>query len=341
LTEPSEEVRTLKVAREKTCRRLDAYLVLRTGGDFSRAFFQRAIKDGGVLVNGRAKKASYVVTRGDEITVRLPRPRKIELKPENIPLDIIYEDDLFMIINKPSGMSVHPPGRDYGGTLVNALLGHCEKLSDVNTPVRPGIVHRLDKNTTGVMIVCKDDDAHRYIARQFERRLIRKQYAAVVHGEARYDNDVISKPLARGVKRTERMEINWASGKSATTRVQVVECFRGYTRLRLSPKTGRTHQLRVHMASVGHPMVADDMYGGKPVYESLLAGEGKTRPDEVPVINRQALHAEYIRFLYPFTRNPVEFRAPLPLDMADLLAALRRHRSLTDPGNDSEDARRQ
>jgi len=317
------------VTNPRTRQRLDSYLVLRIRGDFSRAFFQQAIKDGRVLVNGRARKPSYVVALGDEITVRLPRRKNAELLAEDIPLDIVYEDDLFLVINKAAGISVHPPGRDYGGTLVNALLGHCEKLSDENSPVRPGILHRLDKNTTGVIIVAKDNAAHRCIARQFERRIVKKEYAAIVHGEFRVDNDIISKPLARSVKHGDRMGVNWAEGKNASTRLDVVERFRGYTYLRLSPKTGRTHQLRVHMASVGHPIVADDLYGGHPAYESLLAGLGQIQPGEEPIIDRQALHARRIRFLYPFTRDYVEFAAPLPVDMQRLLGALRKHRGIS------------
>lgn len=328
MIDPGQETRVIRVTNERTLRRLDAYLALRVQDGFSRMFFQKAIKSGDVRVNGEKKKPSYVVSVGDVITIELPQEEKPTLSPEDIPLDIIYEDELILVINKPAGMSVHPPGRDHGGTLVNGLIAHCNNLSDLGGEIRPGILHRLDKNTTGVILIAKDNAAHRFIAYQFEHRIVEKEYFAIIHGEPRFDNDIISKPIGRAVKRSDKMNIDWAEGKSATTRFEVVERFQGFTFLKLAPKTGRTHQLRLHLSSIGHPIVADTMYGGSLVYESQLAGEALQLIDEAPLIDRHALHAARLQITYPFTEETVEFSAPLAPDMQRLLDMLRKYRAL-------------
>ncbi len=314
---------TLHVGSSIKERRLDKYLHGRFS-NFSRRFIQEAIKQGGVKVNGKIAKQSLKLCPGDEIDMTLPEPPSREILPEDIPLNIIYEDNELIILNKQSGIIVHPARGNTHGTLVNGLAFYSDKLSTGLGEFRPGIVHRLDKNTTGVMIVTKDDTAQWKIAKQFEHRQVNKTYLAIVHGTPELTADRINAPLGMHPRRRERYAIRPDIGKESITFYETLESFRGYSFLKMMPKTGRTHQIRVHLSYIKHPIVADDMYGGKLVYPWQLAD---TEPAvQEPLLGRVALHAFGIEFKHPTTEKMVQFEAPLPPDMNRLLDALREHR---------------
>jgi 23S rRNA pseudouridine1911/1915/1917 synthase len=305
--------------------RLDHYLT-RIYPSFSRAAFQRSIADDGVQVNGVVAKAARRLHVNDRLSVKLPVEPDSRIQPEDVPLEIIYEDDSIVVINKEAGMIVHPGRGRHNGTLAGALQHHFDTLSDMAGQYRPGIVHRLDRDTSGVIVVARDNQVHHRLSRQFEKREVQKEYRGIVVGEMNLDADHIETHVCVDPNKRERMIICEPKDGSrvATTFYEVEERFRGYTHVKMFPKTGRTHQLRVHMQHLGHPMVADKMYrgGGKLTLAALNASEMKK-----PLIGRQALHAFRIGFKHPATDKPVSFEAPLPKDMARTLAALREHRS--------------
>jgi 23S rRNA pseudouridine1911/1915/1917 synthase len=311
-------------------RRIDKYLHGRLP-NLSRAMIQKQISAGEVKVNGRAVKASHKLSYGDTIDLAVPRPAAGRVVPEDIPLDIIHEDDDIIVLNKQAGILVHPARGNTHGTLVNALAFHCEKLSaagfDIEDP-RPGIVHRLDRNTTGVMVAAKNPRSQWKIAGQFQHRQVGKTYLAIVHGTPQLTSDRINAPLGVHPKVREKYAILGRSetAKDAVTYYEVLEPFRGYCLLKLSPRTGRTHQIRVHLSHIKHPVVGDDMYGGKCVCRWQLAGAEPAL--EEPVINRCALHAWTLEFIHPTTKEQVKFEAPLPDDMTRLLEALRELRGM-------------
>lgn len=322
------EIHRERVNRRISGRRLDKYL----HGKFprmSRTFIQRSIKQGLVTVNGLPSKASYEPAEGDMIEMVLPLPPPSELVPEDIPLDILYEDEWMLAINKQAGIICHPARATQSGTVANAVAFHASTLSHGDDPFRPGIIHRLDKNTTGVMLIAKCDEAHWRIALQFERRTVRKEYIAVAEGEMSLDGDIINKPLAPHPETTQRMILPSANPprqamfKEAITEYRVNTRFRGYTLVDLHPKTGRTHQLRVHLSSLGHPMVGDKLYGGRPISEKDIAGAGS----EEPLFEFQALHARRIRIMHPILETPLEVIAPMPETMQTLISLLKTHRS--------------
>jgi len=259
----------LHVGQSIKKRRIDQYLHGRFQ-NFSRNFIQEAIKSGAVKVNGKTVKPSFKLSPGDKIDFTLPPPPSNDIPPENIPLDIIYEDSDLIILNKPAGMIVHPARGNTHGTLVNALSYYSKELSSGLGDFRPGIVHRLDKNTTGIMVATKNDTAQWKIAKQFENRQIEKTYLAIVHGSPELNADRISAPLGVHPRAREKYAIRPETGKEAITFYEVIESFHGFSLLKLSPRTGRTHQIRVHLSYIKHSIVADDMYGGKPVYEWQL-----------------------------------------------------------------------
>ena len=304
-------------------RRLDKYLHGRFG-NFSRHNIQIIIKAGAVKVNGKVGKSSLKLNPGDIIELIPPEPVKKDILPEDIPLNIIYEDSDIIILNKQPDMLVHPARGNTHGTLVNALTFYSDQLSSGLGEFRPGIVHRLDRNTTGVMIVTKNDPAQWKIAKQFENRQVQKTYLAIVHGSPELDADRINAPLGIHPKIREKYAIRPDSGKDAITFYKVIETFRGFSLLELTPKTGRTHQIRVHLSYLKHPIVADDMYGGKLVYPWQLADAEPAAQD--PIINRCALHAHSIQFQHSTTGKTVKFEAPLPGDMQNLLDMLRKYR---------------
>jgi len=304
-------------------RRLDKYLHGRFS-NFSRRFIQDVIKAGSVKVNGKIGKPSLKLSPGDVIDMTLPELPSKEILPEDIPLNIIYEDSCIIILNKQPGILVHPARGNTHGTLVNALAFYSDKLSSGLGEFRPGIVHRLDKNTTGVMVVAKDDGTQWKIAKQFERRQVNKNYLAIVHGIPELTADRIKAPLGIHPRAREKYAIRPDTGKESITFYEVIEAFRGFSLLKMTPKTGRTHQIRVHLSYIKHPIVADDMYGGRLVYPWQLADAEPAV--QQPVINRVALHAHTLEFKHPATGKTVKFEAPLPEDMQNLLDMLRKHR---------------
>ena len=304
-------------------RRLDKYLHGRFS-NLSRHFIQDAIKAGSVQVNGKIAKPSFKLSPGDKIDLTLPEPPSKEILPEDIPLNIIYEDSCLIVLNKQPGMLVHPARGNTHGTLVNALVFYSDKLSSGLGEFRPGIVHRLDKNTTGVMVVAKDDTTQWKIAKQFEHRQVNKNYLAIVHGTPELTADRIKAPLGIHPRAREKYAIRPGIGKEAITFYEVLEHWRGFSLLKLTPKTGRTHQIRVHLSYIKHPIVADDMYGGRLVYPWQLADAEPTV--QQPVISRVALHAHTLEFKHPKTNEMVKFEAPLPEDMQNLLNMLRKYR---------------
>jgi 23S rRNA pseudouridine1911/1915/1917 synthase len=310
-------------------RRLDKYLHGRYPR-ISRTVLQRFIKQGLVTVNGLPTKASYEPTIGDLVEVTLPPPPPTQIVPQDLPLDIIYEDAWLLAINKPAGMVCHPAHGTQTGTVANAVAFHAETLSRGSDPFRPGIMHRLDKNTTGVMLIAKCDEAHWRIALQFERRTVQKTYFAICEGTLARDGDVINKPLSTHPSTTQHMILPGANPprqamfKEAITEYRVQRRYRGYTTVELYPKTGRTHQLRVHLSSIGHPIVGDSLYGGHPLSERDLAGCGEADP----IITHQALHARRIRLMHPIRERPLEIEAPLSAPIERILKLLEAHRWL-------------
>lgn len=305
--------------------RLDHYLT-RLYPSFSRTAFQRSISDNGVLLNGLPAKPATRLHVNDRLSVQLPKDPDSTITPEDVPLDVIYEDESLVVINKEAGMIVHPGRGSHTGTLAGALQHHFDQLSDVAGKLRPGIVHRLDRDTSGVIVVARDNQVHHRLSRQFEKREVKKEYRAIVHGELNLDADHIDTHVRVDPRKRERMVVCEPEGNSrdASTYYEVAERFRGYTYVKLHPRTGRTHQLRVHMAHLGHSLVADAMYrgGGKLTRADLDAAEPKK-----PLIRRQALHAFRICFAHPATDQPMTFEAPLPNDMVRTLEALRELRS--------------
>lgn len=303
-------------------RRLDKYLCGRFS-HFSRSRLQKLIKEQGVNVNGHPAKPSHKLNPRDEIDLILP-PREIrELVAEDIPLDILYEDEDLIVVNKQANLIVHPARGYKSGTLVNGLMYHANSLSTGSNEYRPGIVHRLDKNTTGVIVAAKTDHAHWKLSRQFAERTTRKTYLAIVHGVPELTADCINLPMGVHPHHREKCAIR-ADGKEAITFYEVLEEFRGFALVKLSPKTGRTHQLRVHMAHLKHPIVADDMYGGKVVYDWQV--EDREADVAEPIIARPALHAWRLEIRHPTTKEMMTFEAPLPADMQSLLEKLRAFR---------------
>lgn len=314
---------TLHVGHSIKERRVDKYLHGRFS-NLSRRFIQDAIKQGGITVNGKTAKPSLKLNPGDVIHLTLPEPPSKDILPEDIPLNIIYEDDELIILNKQSNILVHPARGNTHGTLVNALAFYSDQLSSGLGEFRPGIVHRLDRNTTGVMVVAKTDPAQWKIAKQFEHRQVNKTYLAIAHGTPELNADRIKAPLGVHPRAREKYAIRPESGKESITFYEVLEAFRGFSLLQLTPKTGRTHQIRVHLSYIKHPIVADDMYGGKLVYPWQLADDEPAVQE--PILNRVALHAFSLEFKHPKTEEVVKFEAPLPDDMQIFLDALRQYR---------------
>jgi 23S rRNA pseudouridine1911/1915/1917 synthase len=308
--------------------RLDQYLAT-LFADYSRSVVRRAIDAGQVTVNGQPAKASYKVRHGDTLRIQLPPPAHAIPVPEDIPLDVLYEDEVLAIVNKPFDMVVHPAKGHWSGTLVNALAHRFGRLSQANGDYRPGIVHRLDRDTSGVILIAKDEAAHRDLSRQFEQRQVFKEYLALTAGVLDRDRDYIERRIGHHPRDRVKMIVTDEEddGKEACSYYEVLERFQGFSFCRIQPRTGRTHQIRVHLASVGCPVLADEVYGGRDCLRlSDLTPLASPDHDEV-LLTRQALHAARLRFIHPVDRRLVEAEAPLPPDFERTLAALRRYRS--------------
>ena len=298
---------TFEVEYEYEGERLDKYVSI-LFPEQSRSFFQKLIKDGNVSVNDKVQKANYRLKTEDLVTVEIPDAVETQILPEDIPLDILYEDDDLLVVNKPKGMVVHPSAGHYSGTLVNAIMYHCkDSLSGINGEIRPGIVHRIDMDTTGSLIVCKTDMAHKVIAAQLKEHSIHRCYRAIVHGVIKEDSGVIDAPIGRNPTDRKKMAINEQNGKRAVTHFKVLKRFRQFTYIECELETGRTHQIRVHMASLQHPLLGDSVYG----------------PAKSPYkLQGQTLHAMTIGFIHPSTGEYMEFSAPLPAYFEELLHKL-------------------
>jgi 23S rRNA pseudouridine1911/1915/1917 synthase len=305
-------------------KRLDVYLQSRFS-QFSRSHIQTLIKAQGVSVNDHSAKSSTKLNAGDKVDLIIPAPKSNELMGEDIPINVIYEDDDMIVLNKQANIIVHPARGNKSGTLVNGLVHYSNQLSSINGDFRPGIVHRLDRNTTGVMVVAKNDPAHWKLSRQFAERTTQKTYIAVLHGVPDLTADCIDKPIGTNRSFRERMAVTM-DGKEAITFYKVLEEFRGYCVIELSPKTGRTHQLRVHMQYIKHPIVADDMYGGKVLYPWQV--EDREAAPEDPLMSRTALHAWKLEIDHPTSGERMLFTADLPPDIQNLIDNLRKHRKL-------------
>ena len=287
--------------------RADVFLARHMEG-VSRSHIQKLIAEGHASANGRLIKANYKLQQADRIAITVPAAKAAQIIPEEIPLEVLYEDSSVIVINKPRGMVVHPAVGNYSGTLVNALLKHCRDLSGINGELRPGIVHRLDKDTSGVMVAAKSDAAHVSLARQIKERSASRRYIAIVHGNVKEEKGVIDAPIGRHPADRQRMAVIFTNSKEAVTNFTVIERFGNYTVIACRLQTGRTHQIRVHMNYIGHPVVGDPKYGpDKPHFS----------------IKGQALHSAQLKFSHPVTNREMVFTAPLPDDMQAVIDQLR------------------
>ncbi len=297
---------------DETGDRLDVFLVRRFPG-YSRTQLAKEIGAGHVAVNGRVGgnvKPGLRVAEGDEVRVYLAQRTEPYAAPEKIPLTVIYEDRWLVVLDKPPGLTVHPGSGAKGGTLANALAYHFGELSRVQGPMRPGIVHRLDKDTSGVILAAKDDQTHHHLASQFRERFVQKEYHCVVRGRVEFDSDLVDAPIGADRRMPTRMAVRFDVGRASQTYYEVLERFTAHSYVKCMPKSGRTHQIRVHMAFTGYPIVSDKLYGGM-------------EPALYEICPRQALHARKITFRHPQTGEVMTFEAPLPADMTALLEHLR------------------
>ena len=298
----------LRASEESKNQRLDAFLASSLDG-LTRSQATRLIESGEVAVNGRAVSKSYKLAGGEDIAVTLPEPEPVEAVPQDIPLDVVYEDADVIVVNKPSGMVVHPAPGHPDGTLVNALLYHCAgTLSGIGGALRPGIVHRIDRDTSGLIIAAKSDAAHQYLSAQLADHTLARTYECIVVGALREDRGTVDAPIARHPTDRKRMAVV-AGGREAVTHWEVIARYPGYTHVRCRLETGRTHQIRVHMAYIGHPILGDTVYGAK---------------KEVPGLTGQCLHAVGLRFLHPRTHEVVELSCPLPEEFTRMLQKIRK-----------------
>lgn len=314
------QTKTFRVEASRAGDRIDRWLT-DACPDLSRSAIRKLIDAGDVLVNDQMIKSSHRVAADEQVSIQIPEPTPVDLEPEDIPLSILHEDDHVIVVDKPAGMVVHPAGALRSGTLVNALLGH-SRLSSVNDDLRPGIVHRLDKDTSGLLVVAKDDETHRALAGQLERREVSRQYAAVCWGHPSGDETTIETMIDRSRRDRTRMTVA-KEGRRAVTHYEVVARYDFLSRLDVALETGRTHQIRVHLDHVGHPVFGDPAYNGgekrlkgiSPLYRNDAARLLKT-------VDRQMLHAKRLAFTHPATKQEMVFEAAFPEDMATLLAAL-------------------
>ena len=301
------ENREYEAGKEYSGMRIDKYLA-ELDSELTRSAVQKLIDDEMVTVNGKVPQKNMKLREGDRIILTVPEPIPPEALPENIPLDIVYEDGDLLVVNKPRGMVVHPAAGNPDGTLVNALLYHCgDSLSGINGILRPGIVHRIDKDTSGMLIVAKNDFSHRLLAEQIKEHSFTRKYQAVVCGNIKEDSGTVNAPIGRHPTDRKKMTVTLKNSREAVTHYRVITRYRGYTHVELTLETGRTHQIRVHMANMGHPVAGDPVYGGKNYLKKL---------------DGQCLHAYYISFLHPRTNETLTLSAPLPQYFTDFLKTL-------------------
>lgn len=303
----TDEIRVFEIGPDEGGERLDVYLA-RRAPEYSRSHIQKLIAGGQVTLAGAPVKANYKVQAADRLELAAPELKPLEVVAEDIPLDILFEDSDVVVVNKPRGMVVHPAAGNYRGTLVNALLEHCRDLSGIGGVARPGIVHRLDKDTSGVMVVAKTDRAHLHLAKQIKDRTAARKYIAIVHGNPEAEQGLVDAPIGRHPVDRKKMAVTPGQGKEARTKFRVVERFGNYSVVECRLLTGRTHQIRVHMAYIGHPVVGDPKYGPRTAHFS---------------IDGQALHSAELAFQHPVSGRAMVFEAPLPADMEAILRELR------------------
>ena len=305
-----DQIPEYTVVAEETGTRLDVFIG-QINTELTRTRAQKLILEGGVKVNGMPSKSNYKVRVEDTVTIEIPTPDVLEVTPEAIPLDIVYEDCDLLVINKPQGMVVHPAAGNYSGTLVNALLEHCDDLSGINGVIRPGIVHRIDKDTSGLLVVAKNDRSHLSLAKQIKEHTAERQYIALVRGNVVEQKGVIDAPIGRDPRDRKKMAVITKNSKSAVTRYRVIERFSDYTLVECTLETGRTHQIRVHMAYLGYPVAGDPRYG----------------PRKNPLgLPGQALHAFSLKFTHPSSGELLVFEAELPTVFKELLENLRQQK---------------
>ncbi len=291
------DTRTLLVSENDVSSRIDKF-ISENIEELTRSAVQNIIENGGVSVLGKAVKKNYKLRVGDLVLVNIPEPVELDVSAEDIPLDIVFEDEHLLVVNKPKGMVVHPAAGNYSGTLVNALMFHCKgNLSGINGVIRPGIVHRIDKNTSGLLIVAKTNAAHLGLAQQIKEHSFTRIYEAVVYGNVKNDTGIVDAPIGRHPNDRKKMCVTEKNSRNAVTHYEVLERLNGFTHLRLKLETGRTHQIRVHMAYLGHPVAGDDVYGPKKCISKLCG---------------QCLHAKVIGFVHPITKEELYFDSPLP-----------------------------
>ena len=309
----------LKILPQHEGQRLDRYLADQRP-ELSRSRLQKLIAEGAVCINGKTTRSSYRVVADDSITINIPPPTDSAINPEDIPLDIFFEDDHVLVLDKPAGMIVHPAGRVTSGTLVNALLSHCTHLSGINGVLRPGIVHRLDKDTSGLMVVAKSDAGHRGLAAQLEVRAMDRRYLALIWGSFEADEGRIEAPIGRHPKDRKRMAVS-LNGRYAATRWKIKARYDFLSLLSLALETGRTHQIRVHLAHLNRPVFGDPIYGGREERLSGIAPLFRRRATHLLAqTNRQMLHATQLTFVHPVTKEEMMFEAHPPEDMQKILA---------------------
>ena len=298
-----EKLFKVLVSEDKHGRRLDKFLAVHFEKDFSRVFLQKLLKAGKVLLNGQVPKRHHIVAAGETVEIKIPSPEESAISAEKIPLDIVYEDKYLLVVNKPQGMVTHPAPGNYTGTLVNALLAYCDDLSGIGGVLKPGIVHRLDKGTSGLLLVAKTDDAHKKLAAQFKDKTTKRVYLALVDGNVELDNGTVELPIGRSVRDRKKMAVKFddESSKEAITHYKVIKRFGDFTLLECRLGTGRTHQIRVHLSYIGHPILGDEKYGTKGKFKMPM------------------LHAATIGFTHPVTKKFMEFSSKPPKEMADII----------------------